>query len=199
MCIARYYKSSNYAVGKVSGCAVLRLCLAFITFLQAPNEQTRSTLRSLFPSPSGRSFQPVQEPPLKKKKLSMERRKRLTICLLPAAHTTVPRGATRIQLNEQGRVQEILILHSWTELRVRQSIAEVFLRILDEDDPEEDIIFMSSNAGAGISTAPDPNTFDGQSSEVGWTGNKVQALAGRGCLYIKSKKEIREVCLPNIY
>ena len=79
-----------------------------------------------------------------------------------------------------------------------QLIAEVFLRILDEDDPEEGITFMSSNAGAGISMAPDPNTFDGQSSEVGWTGNKVQALAGHGCLYMNSKKEIREVCIPNI-
>ena len=68
----------------------------------------------------------------------------------------------------------------------------MFLRILHEEDPEEDIIFMS---GAGISTAP---TFGGQSSEVGWTGNKVQALAGCGFLYIKSKKEIHEVLLPNI-
>ena len=80
---------------------------------------------------------------------------------------------------------------------MRQSISEVFLSILDDDDPEEDIIFMSSNAGAGISTAPDSSTFGGQSSEVGWTGNKVQTLAGRGCLYVKSKKEIREVHLPN--
>ena len=164
--------------------------------LQAPNEETRSTLRYLFPSGRRQPFQPlsnVEEPPAKKRKLSLERRKRITVVLLRAAHTSVPRGATRIQLNEQGRVQEILFLRSWTELRVRQSIAEVFLRILEEDDPEEDIIFMSSNAGAGRSTAPDPTTFGGQSSEVGWTGNKVQALAGRGCLYIKSKKEIHEV------
>ena len=130
--------------------------------LQAPNKQTRSTLRSLFPSTrsSQQSFQPSfnKEPPSKKKRLSLERRKRITVCLLPAAHTAVPRGATRIQLNEQGRVQDILFLRSWTELRVRQSIAEVFLSILDDDDPEEDIIFMS---GAGISTAPDPSTFPG--------------------------------------
>ena len=69
------------------------------------------------------------------------------------------------------------------------SLAEAFLRILDPDDPEGDILFMSSNAGAGISDAP------GMSSEIGWTGNRVLALAGRGNLYVRSKKEVQEVII----
>lgn len=165
--------------------------LSPIVFLQAPNEQTRATLRSLFPA-GGQQFEPHQ-PPAKKKKLSLERRKWITVCLLPAGCTSVPRGATRIELSEQERVQDVLFLCSWTELQVRQSIVEAFLRILDGDDAEEDIVFLSSNAGAGITTAPDPSTLEGRSSEVGWTGDKVQAQAGRGCLYIKSRREVHEV------
>ena len=69
-------------------------------------------------------------------------------------------------------------------------IVEAFVTFLDADDPEGDILFMPSNVGAGISDAPDLQTFPGQSSEVGWTGNKVLALAGRGNLYVKSKKEV---------
>ena len=87
--------------------------------MQSPNEETRQTLRSLFPS-SGRSSHQtltfhahpdVQEPPSKKKKLSLERRKRVTVVLLPAPISAVPRESTRLQLSEEGRVQEILFLH----------------------------------------------------------------------------------------
>ena len=163
-----------------------------IVLFQSPNEETRSTLRSLFPTTQ--KFHPgSQEPPSKKRKMSLERRKRLTVCVLPASHSTIPRGSTRSLLQGERRIQEILFLRSWTELRVRQSIAEAFLGILDPDNPEDDILFMSSNAGAGISNAPDPSTFEGPSGDVGWTGTKVLALAGRGCLYVKSKKELQDV------
>ena len=90
-------------------CGCAHYTLSSHSLLQAPNQERRSTLRSLFPSSSRQPFQPlsnVEEPPSKKKRLSLERRKRITVVLLPAAHTSVPRGATRIQLNEQGRVQE---------------------------------------------------------------------------------------------
>ena len=177
----------------------------FCSFLQSPDEGTRQTLRSLFPG-SGSSRQSltfraqpdIPEPPPKKKKLSLERRKRVTVCLLPPSVSTVPRGSTRSWLCGEGRVKDILFLRSWTEMRVRQTIAEAFLRALDPEDPEGDILFMSSNAGAGISDAPDPSTFQGLSSEVGWTGNKLLALAGRGNLYVRSKKEVQQVNLESL-
>ena len=87
-------------------CGCAHYTLSSHSLLQAPNEETRSALRSLFPSSSRQPFQAlsnVEEPPSKKKKLSLERRKRITVVLLHAAHTSVPWG---IQLNEQGRVQE---------------------------------------------------------------------------------------------
>ena len=87
----------------------------------------------------------------------------------------------------------MLFLRSWTELRVRQTICEVFLDKLDEDYPQGDISFLSSNAGAGISDAPASSTFPGQSTEVGWTGQRVLHLAGRGNLYIKIRKDVQEV------
>ena len=175
--------------------------------MQAPDAETRQTLRTLFPGGgSGRqAFSPpalafdahsaLREPAAKKRKIShsLERRKRVTVVLLPAHVSTVPRGATRQQLTLGGRVLEVLFLRSWTELRVRQTICEVFLDKLDEDDPEGDISFLSSNAGAGISDAPDPSTFPGQSTDVGWTGQRVLHLAGRGNLYIKSRKEMQAV------
>ena len=192
VCSAMLYCGNTEVL--IDGCATA-------VFTQAPNEETQSALRSLFPS-SARSRPPLFElasnvggPPSKKRKLSLERRKRVTVCLLPAAMTTVPRGATRVQLSDEGRVKEILFLRSWTEYRVRQSIAESFLPLLKEDNPEDDILFMSSNAGAGISSDPDPNTLEGASTGVGWNGSKVLSLAGRGCLYIKSKKRVQEVWL----
>ena len=113
--------------------------------------------------------------------------------LVPAHISAVPRGSTRQHLAHDGRVQDVLFLRSWTELRVRQTICEGFLSQLNQDDPEGDILFMSSNAGAGISDAPDPSTLPGSSTDVGWTGQRVLHLAGRGNLYIKSKKEVQEV------
>ena len=114
---------------------------------QSPKEETRSTLRSLFPTTP--KFHPgSQEPPLKKRKMSLERRKRLTVCVLPASHSTTDHYCRR-----KDEFRRFCFLRSWTELRVRQSIAEAFLGILDPDDPEDDILFMSSNAGAGISNA----------------------------------------------
>ncbi len=126
-------------------------------------------------------------------KMSLERRKRVTVVLLPPQVRVVPRGGPRQHLKDTGRMQDVLIQRSWTELRVRQTIAETFATKLDADDPEGDIVFLSGNAGAGISDAPDPSTLPGQSTEVGWTGLTVIQLAGRRNLYIRSRKETCEV------
>ena len=52
---------------------------------------------------------------------------------------------------------------------------------------------MFSNAGAGISGAPDLLTLPGSSIDIGRTGQRVLHLAGRGNLYINSPKEVQEV------
>lgn len=43
--------------------------------------------------------------------------------------------------------------------------------ILDHEDTEDDILFMSCNVGAGISNGPDLSTFEGPSGNVSWTGD----------------------------
>ena len=110
----------------------------------------------------------LHEPSVKGKKLSLERRKRVTVVLLPAHVSAVLRGATLQQLIQDDRVQDVLFLQSWTELRVRQTICEAFLSQLYEDDPEGDILLISSNAGAGISGTPDPLTLPGSSTGRHW-------------------------------
>ena len=70
-------------------------------------------------------------------------------------------------------MKDIMIQRSWTELRCRQSISESFTAHLDADDPEGDIIYLTGNAGAGISNAPNPDTLGGTSTDVGWTGQRL--------------------------
>lgn len=123
----------------------------------------------------------------------MERRKRVTVVLLHPRVMVVPQGGPRTQLQQGGRIADVLLQRSWTDLRVRQTICEAFINHLDPDDSEGDIVYFSANAGAGISIAPDPSTLSGQSTDVGWTGLKVIQLAGKENLYIKSKKEVQEV------
>lgn len=60
--------------------------MTMIVLFQSPNEETRLTLRSLFPTTQ--KFHPgSQEPPSKKRKMSLEQRKQLTVCVL---YTCIP-------------------------------------------------------------------------------------------------------------
>ena len=172
--------------------------------VQAPPDGTRKALSKLFPSGTLRSqgsvrmfnpstsFSSTTAPPSKRKRLSLERRKRIIAVLLPPLVAVIPRGTSRQQLSEGGRVKDIMIQRSWTELRCRQSISESFTAHLDADDPEGDIVYLTGNAGAGISNAPN---LGGTSTDVGWTGQRLLALSGRENLYLKSRMEVREVRL----
>ncbi len=82
----------------------------------------------LFPRSSGH----LSHLPAKKKmKMSLKRRKRVTVVLLPPQVRVVPHGGPRQHLKDTGRMQDVLIQRSWTELRVRQTIAETFATKLD--------------------------------------------------------------------